>query len=58
MDEQNTLVGTPGEVILEVVITRAETGKKETYSLVGKIINEQENKDESNTQRISSSSSN
>jgi hypothetical protein len=49
MEQQ--IVGEPGEVYITVVVTRAETGKEETYELVGKVINEldkQENIDESN----------
>jgi len=49
----NALVGPPAELHMTIQVTRKATGLVETFELVGKV--EQENQDGSDTQRNSES---
>lgn len=41
----NELVGTPGELVITVSITRKATGKVETFELIGKPVEDKETQD-------------
>lgn len=41
----NDLSGTPGELVFTVSITRKDTGKVETFEMIGKPVEEKENHD-------------
>lgn len=42
---ENKLSGTPGELVFTVSITRKDTGKVETFEMIGKPVEEKEKHD-------------